>query len=214
MGDVVSMDSLSRGVKLEGNGAENPGQNASRSIGENPNGSLSDMPEKHQKALQKTLGQLQKAAPVINKMASRGILGQLGLIKSVFDQIDLTRDWIFIPFVAFFALLKDIFDLSFAGGVNIPVIGVAVGGVGVVVSFIMAVMLLMLTVVALLLTGSDLKNRGQAKGLLTLLMSLGFIAEILPGLDWMPLAFIETLLVYGLVLFDRMELSSDQKNDE
>jgi hypothetical protein len=210
MGEVIPMDSLSRGVKPEENGAGEPGQNAPGKNSERlddfmdkARSSMPEMPEKHQKALQKTLGQLQKAAPAINKMASGGLLGKIGLIKSVLKQIDLTRDWIFIPFVASFALLKDIFDIALAG----------VPGVGVVVSFIMAIMLTMLTVVALLMTGSNLKNRGMAKYILT--MTIGFIAEALPGLSWIPIAFTETILVYALTLFDRGMLNSDResKND-
>ncbi|TSA45446.1 hypothetical protein D4R51_01825 [bacterium] len=207
MGEVIPMDSLSRGAKPEENGAGNPGQGAPGGTGgkldnfvNKLNNPASGMPEKHQKALQKTLGQLQKAAPAIQKMASGGILGKIGLIKSVLKQIDFGRDWIFI-LVASFALLKDIFDVALAG----------VPGVGVVVSWIMAIMLLLLTVVALLLTGSDLKNRGMAKYILT--MAVGFIAESLPGIDWLPLAFIETLLVYALTLFDRGMKSSDQENE-
>lgn len=201
MGDVIPMDSLSREAKPAGGGAGNPGQGAPGGASGKPRNPLLDMSEKHQKALQRTLGQLQKAAPAINKMASGGMLGKIGLIKSVLKQIDFGRDWIFI-LVATFALLKDIFDIALAG----------VPGVGVVVSWIMAIMLLMLTIVALLLTGSDLKNRGQAKYILTI--SGGTIAEALPGLSWLPIAFTETLLVYGLVLFDRMILSSDQESGD
>jgi len=98
------------------------------------------------------LGQLQKAAPAIQKMASGGVLGKDRFDKSVVKQIEWGTDWIFI-LVASFALLKDIFDIALA----------AVPGVGVVVSFIMAIMLTMLTVVALLMSGSSLKNRGMAK---------------------------------------------------
>ncbi len=206
MGDVIPMDGLSRGAKPEGKRAENPGQSAPGITGgkldnfvNKLNNPASAMPEKHQKALQKTLGQLQKAAPAIQKMASGGVLGKIGLIKSVVKQIEWGTDWIFI-LVASFALLKDIFDIALA----------AVPGVGVVVSFIMAIMLTMLTVVALLMSGSSLKNRGMAKYILT--MSVGFIAESLPGVGWLPIALIETILVYALTLFDRMMMSSDQES--
>jgi hypothetical protein len=208
MGEVIPMDSLSRGTKPEGNKAGKPGQGAPGGTGDklgnfgNKIGSsMPNMPKKHQKALQKKLGQLQKAAPEIGKKLAGGVFGQMSLAKDFLKQIDFERDWIFI-LVASFALLKDIFDIALA----------AIPGVGVVVSFIMAIMLLMLTVVALLLTGSDLKNRALGKYILT--MSLGFIAEALPAIGWLPIAFIETLLIYGLTLFDRMMLSYDQKNED
>jgi hypothetical protein len=236
MGEVIPMDSLSRGVKPNenkdiknrapgGNLFDEQGNNTPKNIehpaggvsrgGPDPSGSkgkldnfadklgssMPEMPEKHQKALQKTLDQLQKAAPVISKKMSGGVFGIASLIKDVMSQIDLARDWIFIPFVASFALLKDILDIALA----------AIPGVDIVVPFIMSVMLTMLTIVALLITGSDLKNRGLAKYILS--MSIGFIAEALPGLDWLPMAFIEVILVYCLTLFDRMMLSFDPKGE-
>lgn len=207
MGEVIPMDSLSRSAKPQGSGAGESGQDAPGGTGgkwddfmDKARSSMPEMPEKHQKALKKTLDQLQKAAPAINKMASKGMFGKIGLIKSVVKQIDWGTDWIFI-IVASFALLKDIFDVALAG----------VPGVGVVVSFIMAIMLTMLTVVALLMAQSNLKNRGLAKYLIT--MTIGFIAEALPGLSWIPIAFTETILVYALTLFDRGMLSSDEESE-
>jgi hypothetical protein len=74
----------------------------------------------------------------------------------------------------------------------------------------MTIMVSILTVVALLISGSGLKNRGLAKYFITI--PTGAIIESIPGLDWLPMAFITALLVYGLTLFDRLMAYYAQKN--
>lgn len=257
MGEVIPMDSLSRGVKPNektdmkdrapgGQVFDEKGRNAPENIehppggvsrggpsyaGNNipPSGSVArnarsagpsgetgdkmgnlgnrlnnlqqNMPKGHQKALQKKLGQLQKAAPEISKKLAGGALGQLSLAKDVLSQIDPLRDWIFLFLLFPFALLKDIFDILLS---PIP-------GVGVVVSFITMIMVLLLTIVAMLIAGSDLKNRGLSKYIIGL--SLGSIAEALPGIGWFPIALAEAILIYGFTIFDRLMTHYEQKSE-
>ncbi|MDP1846044.1 MAG: hypothetical protein Q8L09_04915 [Candidatus Moranbacteria bacterium] len=159
------------------------------------------IPMGHQKALQGKLKQLQRAAPEIGKKMAGGVIGKVSLGLDIFKQIEWTRDWMF-GFVLFpFALLKDILDIALA----------AIVPVGIAVAFIMTIMVAILTVVSLLISGSDLKNRkGLAKYFITI--STGAIIEAIPGVDWLPIAFIDALLVYGLTLFDRLMIYYEQKN--
>jgi hypothetical protein len=160
-----------------------------------------EIPIGHQKALQGKLKQLQKNAPTIGKKLAGGVIGQVSLGLDIFKQIEWTRDWMF-GFVLFpFALLKDILDIALA----------AIVPVGIAVAFIMTIMVAILTVVSLLIAGSDIKNRGLAKYFITI--PTGAIIESIPGLDWLPMAFITALLVYGLTLFDRLMAYYEQKNE-
>jgi hypothetical protein len=160
-----------------------------------------EIPIGHQKALQGKLKQLQRAAPEISKKMAGGVIGQISLGLDIFKQIEWSRDWMFGFVLLPFALLKDILDIALA----------AIVPVGIAVAFIMTVMVSILTVVALLISGADLKNRkGLAKYFITI--STGAIVEAIPGVDWLPIAFIEALLVYGLTLFDRLMIYYAQKN--
>ncbi len=145
-----------------------------------------------QKALQKKLNQLQKAAPELSKKLSGGTYKAIAsLAMDVAKQIHPTKDWFFLFILFPAALLKDLFDFVFT----------AVPPVGVVISFIGSILILLLTVIALLLAGSDIKNRGLAKYLVTLLV--GFVADSIPGLDAFPITFLEVTVAYGLTIFDR-----------
>jgi len=160
----------------------------------------------HQKEMQRKLGNLQKSAPKLAKNLAKGKPSALvGLAGNMLRKIDWSQDWMFIPFLASFALLKDIFDIAFAAVGTatslIPVLGQATVAVGMIVTFVGEILLLILTVTVLVLTGSSLKNRGMAKYFIGL--SVTFISEALPGIGWLPLAFVEVFILYGFVLFDR-----------
>jgi len=164
------------------------------------------MTPRHQKEAQRKLKNLQKSAPKLAKNLAKGKPSALvGLAGSMLRKIDWSKDWMFIPFLASFALLKDLFDIVFAVAGTaaswIPVLGQATVAVGIIVTFTGEVFLLILTVVVLVLTGSGLKNRGMAKYFIGL--SIAFISEALPGIGWLPLAFIEVFVLYGFVLYDR-----------
>ncbi|MFA5872050.1 MAG: hypothetical protein WC858_05040 [Parcubacteria group bacterium] len=125
------------------------------------------------------------------KSAVKAAGNVLGTVKNMLGQIKLSEDWFLVFFVIPFGLLKDIFDIAFA----------AIPGVGIAVSFLCEVFLLILTVIGLLLASGNLKDRRQAKYILGFCVS--FISEALPGIGWLPLAFIESSLMYGFLLFDR-----------
>lgn len=203
---------VSRGEPGSAGSEKSPPGSVSRNAG--PTGAAGGsggMSKGNQKALQGKLKQLQKNAPTIGKKLAGGVIGKVSLGLDIFKQIEWSRDWMF-GFVLFpFALLKDLIDIAFAGLAAIPYAGLVFGGVGVVVSFIMAIMVLILTVVSLLIAGSDLKNRGLAKYFITI--PTGAIIESIPGLDWLPMAFITALLVYGLTLFDRLMAYYEKKNE-
>lgn len=164
------------------------------------------MTPRHQKEAQRKLKNLQKSAPKLAQNLAKGKPSALaGLAGNMLRKIDWSIDWMFIPFLASFALLKDIFDIVFGGvgavTLGIPVVGQAAMAVGIIVSFVGETFLLILTVVVLVLTGSSLKNRGMAKYFVGL--AIAFISEALPGISLLPLAFIEVFILYGFVLFDR-----------
>jgi|GEM_PF-2637304 len=145
-----------------------------------------------QKNVQRKLNNIRRNAPGLAKnMAKGGFIGTAKSILKILAQIDLSKDWLFIPLLASFALLKDILDIALG----------AIPGVGIAVSFITEIMLFCFTIIALLISGSDLKNRGVAKYIAGL--AIGFIAEIIPGIGWLPIAFIQALVLYGMVLLDR-----------
>jgi hypothetical protein len=183
--------------------------------------SLQEARERRELAMQDALANQQRQAENAPKKADsqkeqsakqekpQGAIGQaknmakaagnvLGTVKNMLSQIRLSEDWFLIFIVIPFALLKDIIDIAFAG---IP-------GVGVVVSFINELFLLMATATGLLLASGNLKGRSQAKYILGFCVS--FISEALPGIGWLPLAFIESCLMYGFLLFDRAGSSQEQ----
>jgi hypothetical protein len=172
----------------KGNGKLNNFQNKAGSMMKNAS-------PKNQKALQKKLKQLQKAAPELSKKMSRGPAGMASIAMDFAKQVHPTSDWFFLFILFPAALLKDILDFALNA---IPIAGPAIG---IVFSYVGSVAILMLTIVALLLSGSDIKNRGLAKYIFTLIV--GFIAENIPGLDILPITFIEVILAYGLTIFDR-----------
>jgi len=149
------------------------------------------------KTLQKNAGKWRDLA----KQSSTPI-GAIKTVLNIFKQMDLSRDWMFVPILVSFALLKDIFDIAFA----------AIPGVGIALQFITEIMLMILAVTALLLAGDSLKNRGMAKYFLG--MAVAFISEALPGIGWLPLSVIEMFILYGFVLFDRVAASKEQKKAE
>ncbi|MFA5926092.1 MAG: hypothetical protein WC831_04110 [Parcubacteria group bacterium] len=121
------------------------------------------------------------------------------------SQIDILRDWPFLFLLIPFAFGKDILDLAFAaltaGAAAIPIIGTGAAGAGMIASFITNVMLQILAVTCLILVRADIKNRGMAKYIIT--ESIEFIAESLPGIDWLPWAVIFAVILYFCVLLDR-----------
>lgn len=164
------------------------------------------MSPQHQKEAQRKLSNLQKRAPKLAKNLTKGKPGALvGLAGNMLRKIDWSKDWMFIPFLASFAFLKDIFDIAFAAAGTatswVPVLGQVTVAVGIVVTFVGEIFLLILTVVVLVLTGSSLKNRGMAKYFIGL--SVAFMSEALPGISWLFLATIEVFILYGFVLYDR-----------
>ncbi len=159
----------------------------------------------------KALGALKATSGLL----SRGIMG----VWDIFKQIDISKDWGFVFILAPFGLLKDIIDIAFAGLSGwisgligwIPILGQATAasaiGAAITVSFVFNSFFLIITITVLLLSGSDLKNRGAAKYITS--FSIEFMAESLPGIEWLPLTFIYAWILYFLVLLDRIQ---DQKN--
>ena len=153
-----------------------------------------------QKQAQNKLNNIRRNAPGLAKnLAKGGLVGTAMSVLKIMAQVDLSKDWLFIPLLVSFALLKDILDIALG----------AIPGVGIAVSFITEVMLLCFTIIALLISGSDLKNRGVAKYIAGLV--IGFIAEILPGIGWLPIAFIQALVLYGMVLLDRATAPKEEE---
>src|SRR4030042_2633056 len=114
------------------------------------------MSPRYQKEAQRKLKNLQKSAPNLAKnLAKKKPSALVGLAGNMLRRIDWTIDWMFIPFLASFALLKDIFDIVFGGvgavASGIPVVGQAAMGVGIIVSFVGERFLLIFAVVVLFL---------------------------------------------------------------
>jgi len=149
-----------------------------------------------QKNTQRELSNLQKNAPRSPgnlPAAASSPRKMLSAALNILKQIDLTEDWKFLFILTPFALLKDIFDIAFAG----------VPGVGIIIQFVTELMLMILAVTVLLLSGSGMKNRGMAKYFLG--MAVAFMSEALPGIGWLPLSVVESLLLYLFVLYDRAQ---------
>jgi hypothetical protein len=166
--------------------------------------SYRNLPAERQRAIQDKLNRLRKNNPQIKGAAASATSSFPKLISSItgiLKQVDLSSDWMFLFVLVPFALLKDIFDVAFA----------VIPGVGVALSFVAELMLIILTVVILLLSGSSMKNRGMTKYVVGLVVA--FASEAFPGIGWLPLAFIEAFILYGMVLLDRtMEPKESQKN--
>jgi hypothetical protein len=109
------------------------------------------------------------------------------LVLSMFRQIK-AQDWPYLCLILPLSFLKDIFDIAFA----------AIPGVGVIISFVTTLLLSISTIVFLILIGEKISLRRSA------IVGVEFITEALPGIGWLPLAFIETLVIYFFVLFDRV----------
>jgi hypothetical protein len=112
------------------------------------------------------------------------------LVFNIFRQIK-AQDWPYLCLLLPLSFLKDIFDIAFA----------AIPGVGIVVSFIATVLLTIFTAICLVLIGEKIMSRKSGKYIAGL--SVEFITEALPAIGWLPLAFIETLVIYIFVLYDR-----------
>ncbi|OGI27729.1 MAG: hypothetical protein A2359_02720 [Candidatus Moranbacteria bacterium RIFOXYB1_FULL_43_19] len=142
-------------------------------------------------------GQAQSVSPNVQNLAKEAAKSPQSagkkaakLVFSVFRQIR-AQDWPYLCLLLPLSLLKDIFDIAFA----------AIPGVGIVISFIGTVLLTIFTAVCLILIGEKVMSRKSGKYIAGL--SVEFITEALPAIGWLPLAFIETLVIYGFVLCDR-----------
>ena len=177
-----------------------------------------NVPAEHQKALQNKLHQMQNTAPILGAEAAKSLVKgrpTLGLVKSalsIMGHIDWSKDWLFI-LLASFALLKDIFDFVLMGLMAptntllsaVPWLGPLLAGgataMGETVTFVFEILLLCLTATVLALVGSSWKNRGVAKYFIGI--AIAFISEAFPGISLLPLAFLEVIVLFGFVLFDR-----------
>lgn len=142
-------------------------------------------------------GQMKNISPNIQNLAKEAAKSPQSagkqvakLVFNMFRQIK-AQDWPYLCLLLPLSFLKDIFDIAFA----------AIPGVGIVVSFIGTVLLTIFTVICLILIGEKVMSRKSGKYIAGL--SVEFITEVLPAIGWLPLAFIETLVIYGFVLFDR-----------
>jgi hypothetical protein len=118
------------------------------------------------------------------------------LALSMFRQIK-AQDWPYLCLLLPLSFLKDIFDIAFA----------AIPGVGIIISFVTTLLLSISTIVFLILIGEKISLRRSAG------LGVEFISEALPGIGWLPLAFIETLVIYFFVLFDRATNLQEQKEE-
>lgn len=121
------------------------------------------------------------------------------LALGMFRQIRPADDWPYLCLLLPLAFLKDIFDIAFA----------AIPGVGIIFSFITTLFLAITTIIFLILIGEKMSSGKSGKYFAGL--AVEFISEILPGIGWLPLAFIQTLVIYFFVLFDRTANYQDQK---
>lgn len=122
------------------------------------------------------------------------------LALSMFRQVK-AQDWPYLCLLLPLSFLKDIFDIAFA----------AIPGVGIIVSFVATLLLSITTIVFLILIGEKISSRRSGKYFAGL--GVEFISEALPGIGWLPLAFIETLVIYFFVLFDRATNLQEQKEE-
>jgi hypothetical protein len=187
---------------------ENYNRNATRPYQRPPEGK-----DKNQDLYQNKLKRLQNAAgknkdKELAKGAAKAVsrpwkMATVGL--QLVSQIDIVRDWPFLFLLIPFAFGKDILDFALAaltaGAAAIPIIGVAAAGAGMIFSFVTNIMLQILAITCLLLVGADIKNRGMAKYIIV--ESIEFIAEALPGINWLPWAVIFAVVLYFCVLLDR-----------
>lgn len=114
------------------------------------------------------------------------------LKKNIFSAVSLisfieSRDIFFLLAITM-AMLKDIFDVGLIGMIATPLI-------------------LIITIVAMFVCGSN--NFFGKKKATTLL--LGNLFEILPGLNFLPLETLSTILIYIFLLQERKEAHQKQK---
>lgn len=134
----------------------------------------------------------------IENLAKAATSGQAGLIKealklgrSMWKQTDFSRDWPYVFILIPMSALKDIVDIAFA----------AIPGVGIVVSFIFTILIAILTATFLvLITGKFTSKRAMLNIAGPLIQ---FFTEAFPGIGWLPLCFVETVLIYLIVLGQR-----------
>ncbi|HBB37312.1 MAG: hypothetical protein UX02_C0001G0210 [Candidatus Moranbacteria bacterium GW2011_GWC1_45_18] len=127
------------------------------------------------------------------------------LAFGMFRQIAPTRDWPYLCLALPFSLLKDLLDFGCAA------LDAMLPGLGTIILFILSLMLTILTIISLMLIGEKLSSRKSGKYFAGL--GIGFVLEALPAIGWLPLAFIDTLVIYCFVLFGRAT-SSQEKKDE
>ncbi len=175
-----------------------------------------NLPAQEQARIQNKLNRLQRRNPALPKsVASKTSTApkMFSFATDILKKMDLSRDWLFLFVLAPAAFLKDIFDIAFAAigtaGGWVPVLGQAAIAVGMVVTFVGEILLLCLTVVILVLAGAKISNRGMAKYFVGL--SVAFISEALPGIGWLPLAFLQVFVLYGFVLYDRTSEESEEE---
>jgi len=121
------------------------------------------------------------------------------LALSMFRQIEPTKDWPYLFLLLPLSFLKDLFDIAFA----------AIAGVGIVVSFITTLLLTIFAIVCIILIGEKIASGKSGKYIAG--FSVEFITEALPAIGWMPLAFIDTLVIYIFILYDRATTPQEKK---
>jgi hypothetical protein len=137
----------------------------------------------------------------IAELAKNPQKSAIKLVFGIFKQIDFGKDWAYLFLLIPFAILKDIFDIALA----------AIPGVGIAVSFITTIMLTIFTTICLLMMGESFSVRKSGKYIAGL--GIEFISEAMPGIDWLPLATVETIVLYFFVLFDRV-FSGEESNEQ
>ncbi len=192
-GDLVDPN-LNKHLRNKGNLVQSKNQ---RELGEILNWQRrQEKTEQKKNIVSKTQG-LAKLATASPQSAARRIAK---LTLSMFRQIK-TQDWPYLCLLLPFSFLKDVFDIAFA---TIP-------GVGIIFSFITTLLLTITTIVFLVLIGEKISSIRSGKYFASL--GVEFISEALPGIGWLPLAFIQTLVIYFFVLFDRAANSQEQKDE-
>lgn len=139
------------------------------------------------------------SAKTLEQIAKNPVKSGMKLAFGIFKQIDFDKDWPYLFLLMPFALLKDIFDIALA----------AIPGVGIVVSFLTTMMLTIFTTICLLMMGEGFSARKVGKYIAGL--GIEFISEAIPGLDWLPFSTIDTVVIYGFVLADRVMQSSERE---
>lgn len=122
--------------------------------------------------------------------------------KALFRNAELI-DFVFILLVMF-ACIKDLFDVVFF----------ALPPIQIIISFVMDILYLSFSAAVLFITGGSQVGKAERKVLKYLATLIaGFIVELIPGLNFIPVTAIETLVLYVFVLYDR-ELSHNYEENE